>query len=59
MMKPKFLFKAKMKHQDTEIIGSYLYSEKDQKHYIIGESKDYGFQKVEIDTETLLCLQLK
>lgn len=33
--------------------GYYFYSEKENKHYILGESKDYGLQKFEVIPETV------
>jgi hypothetical protein len=51
-MEENFLFRAKNK-TGTWIYGYYMYSERENKHYILGDSKDYGFQKQEIEQFTL------
>ncbi len=47
------LYRAKTTSSNTFIYGHYFYSELKNKHYIIGESIDYGWQQVEIKVETL------
>ena len=56
-MEENFLFRAKNKN-GTWIYGYYMYSERENKHYILGDSKDYGFQKQEIERSTL-CQNFK
>ena len=46
-------FRGKSVDKGIWFYGYYFYSEKEDKHYIIGESKDYGFQKVEVTPETV------
>ncbi len=46
-------FRGKSKDLNIFVYGYYFYSEIENKHYIIGESKDYGFQKVEVNPETV------
>ena len=38
---------------NTFIYGSLFWSEKEDKYYICGETKDYGFQKMEVDRKTI------
>jgi len=39
--------------EDIWVYGYYFYSELEDKHYIIGESKDYGYQQMEVKKETV------
>jgi len=49
----EILFRGMMPVINTWITGHHFYSEKENKHYITGESKDYGFQKGEVIPETV------
>ena len=52
-MKSRYLFRGKTKQLETWVTGYYFYSEKEDKHYIMGESIDYGLKKYEVDQETV------
>lgn len=39
--------------QGVWVYGWYMYSEKQDKHYIVGESADYGFRRIEVDPSTV------
>jgi uncharacterized phage protein (TIGR01671 family) len=52
-MERKILIRGMMTEINTWITGCYFYSEKENKHYITGESKEYGFQKCEVISETV------
>ena len=58
-MKEKFLFKAFSTQLNATIQGCYFYSEKENKHYIVGESIDYGYQKTEVDPDTVKPVAMK
>src|SRR5690554_5728043 len=45
-------FRGEILNANCWVYGFYFYSEKENKHYIIGESIDYGYQKIEIDPKT-------
>jgi len=49
----EILFKAKRVDNGVWVEGYYWYSEKQNKHFICGESKDYGYQCVEVLPETV------
>lgn len=51
-MRP-ILFRGKEIKTGVWVYGYYMFSEKENKHYIFGESKDYGLRREEIDPETL------
>ena len=42
-------FRGRSKELKMFVYGYYFYSEKEDKHYIVGESIDYGFQKLEVN----------
>lgn len=50
----KILFRGKPKNELIDwVYGYYFYSELTCKHYIMGESKDYGYNCIEVIPETV------
>ena len=50
----KILFRGKPKNELIDwVYGYYFYSELTCKHYIMGESKDYGYTCIEVIPETV------
>jgi uncharacterized phage protein (TIGR01671 family) len=49
----EILFRGKMGSLNLFVAGNYFYSEKENTHYIIGDSKNYGFQKIAVIPETI------
>lgn len=52
-MNREIKFRGKNEPLNIFVYGYYFYSEKEDKHYIIGESEDYGFQKIKVIPETI------
>lgn len=46
-------FRGKTINNDIWVYGFYMYSERLDKHFIIGESKDYGFHREQVIPETV------
>lgn len=46
-------FRGKLINLNAFIYGNYHYSEKQNKHFITGESRDYHFKMMEVDPKTV------
>lgn len=59
-MNERYIIRGKSIQLCDFVYGNYFYSEKENRHYIIGESSDYGWQKLEIDPTTVgQCIGLR
>ena len=52
-MNDRYFFRGKTSDLDVFITGYYYYSEAENAHYIMGDSNDYGLQKMQVNPSTI------